>query len=96
MASTAAATLSTSISTGRRRRRRQGEDEHETAQHGQHLLGLRGQERVGPPGGGGDEVDPNGDRGLVVGGLEGEVVACAGEGCGGGLRGCVCEVCMFG
>lgn len=72
------------IGIGPRRRGGDGKDDDDAAEHVEDFLGLVGEERGGPVGGGGDEVEPDGDGGGVVRGLEVEGVRCACEGfCGG-------------
>lgn len=56
-----------------------GEHDDDAAQHLKDLLGLGGEERGGPLGGGGDEVQPYGHCGRVVGRPQAEVVGCARE-----------------
>lgn len=56
-----------------------GKHDDDAAQHLKDLLGLGGEERGGPLGGGGDEIQPYGHCGRVVGRPQAEVVGCACE-----------------
>lgn len=56
-----------------------GKHDDDATQHLKDLLGLGGEERGGPLGGGGDEVQPYGHCGRVVGRAQAEVVGCACE-----------------